>query len=169
MLGLSVNMSKSVIGDKNKSQIEFTKRLALRGIEMSSIKYNILSKTDKLSLFDLVELLHERDFVSPDTGHHGLSSILKSEDLIRLDYMIWLRNSNAPTLSFYNKDGNVFFDLNREDIIQRIISKRTQSIIEKAESIKVSDIEQEILHLIRNFNDSGVPYDEKALAGQRLK
>jgi hypothetical protein len=80
-IGLSINLSKSVIGDARNSQIEFAKRLALRGSEMSSLKYNILSKNDKLSLLDLIELLHKRGFISPDAAHCGLSRILKSEDL----------------------------------------------------------------------------------------
>lgn len=167
-LGLTVNMSKSVIGDKTKSQIEFTKRLALRGTEMSSIKHNILSKNDKLSLLDLVELLRERDYISTDTGHHGLSSILKSEDLVRLDFMLWLRVSNTPILNFYNKDGNVFLELNREDVMQRITTKRTASIIEKAMSIQSLDMEREFPNLVKGFEDIGVPCDSKTLADRSI-
>jgi hypothetical protein len=77
-IGLEINPTKSVIGDRENYQIEFAKRLSLRGKEMSSIKHNILSKNDILSMLDLVEILHKRDFISPDAGHCGLSQVLKS-------------------------------------------------------------------------------------------
>jgi len=79
-VGISINMSKSITGSKEKSQIEFTKRLALNGIEMSSIKRNIMMKSDKHSLLDLFNVLLERDFIAPDTGHYDLSSVLSSVD-----------------------------------------------------------------------------------------
>jgi len=87
-VGLTINMSKSITGSKEKSQIEFTKRLALKGIEMSSIKRNILNKFSKLSLLDLFNVLLERDFISPDTGHYDLSSILRTEDRDLFSYML---------------------------------------------------------------------------------
>lgn len=79
-VGLTINIGKSITGSKEKSQIEFTKRLALNGIEMSSIKRNILDKKDKHSLLDLFNVLLERDFISGDTGHYDLSSVLKTKD-----------------------------------------------------------------------------------------
>jgi hypothetical protein len=87
-VGVTINLSKSITGSKEKSQIEFTKRLALEGIEMSSIKRNILNKKSKLSLLDLFNVLLERGFISPDTGHYDLSSILRTEDKDLFSYML---------------------------------------------------------------------------------
>jgi hypothetical protein len=87
-VGVTINMSKSITGSKEKSQIEFTKRLALEGIEMSSIKRNILNKRSKFSLLDLFNVLLERGFISPDTGHYDLSSILRTEDKDLFSYML---------------------------------------------------------------------------------
>jgi len=86
-IGISINLAKSVIGDKDNNQIEFAKRLALRGQEMSSIKHNILQKSSEIHLLDLVDLLRERDFIAPDTDHHILHQVLKSKDLLRLKYL----------------------------------------------------------------------------------
>jgi hypothetical protein len=163
-IGLQINLQKSVIGDSVNSQIEFAKRLSLRGKEMSSIKHNILSKNDIHSILDLVELLGKRDFISPDTGHHGLSRILKSEDLQRLQYILWLRLSSEPTL----KCGNSDLTVNRDDIIQRIISKRAANIIKKAMEIKPLDMETEFPNLVSGFKSIGVSCDEKTLADRSI-
>jgi hypothetical protein len=163
-IGLEINLQKSVIGDSVNSQIEFAKRLSLRGKEMSSIKHNILSKNDIHSILDLVELLGKRDFISPDTGHHGLSRILKSEDLQRLQYILWLRLSSEPTLTCGNSDLTV----NRDDIIQRIISKRAANIIKKAMEIKPLDMETEFPNLVSGFKSIGVSCDEKTLADRSI-
>jgi hypothetical protein len=163
-IGLKTNLQKSIIGDSANSQIEFAKRLSLRGKEMSSIKHNILSKNDIHSILDLVELLSKRDLISTDTGHHGLSQILKSEDLRRLQYILWLRLSSEPTL----KCGNSDLIITREDIIQRIISKRTDNIIKKAMEIKPLDMETEFPTLVGGFKSIGVSCDEKTLADRSI-
>lgn len=88
VLGVSINMSKSVIGDSKNSQIEFTKRLALNGKEMSSIKRNILTKNDTQSMLDLIDILFERDFISPGTGHYGLYPFLSSKEQVLFSFML---------------------------------------------------------------------------------
>jgi hypothetical protein len=165
-IGLEINLSKSVIGNEGNSQIEFAKRLSLRGKEMSSLKHNILSKNDIHSILDLVELLGKRDFTFPDTGHHGLCRILKSEDLQRLQYMLWLRLSSEPSLIV--KRGNSDLIINRDDIIQRIISKRTANIIKKAMEIKPLDMETEFPRLVNGFTSIDVSCDAKTLADRSI-
>lgn len=80
-------MSKSIIGGLGTSQLEFAKRLALRGKEMSPIKQNILSKDNKFYLLDLLEILVKTDFINPELTHFGLSLVLKSQDLQILKYI----------------------------------------------------------------------------------
>lgn len=167
-IGLNINLDKSVIGDKENSQIEFTKRLALKGKEMSSIKRNILTKNDKLSLLDLVELLHERDFISPDAGHHDLYQVFNSDDLLRLQFMLWLRTSDTPVLVISNKDGNVILEFNRQSVMQCIMEKRTANIIKKATEVKALDMEREFPNLVKSFKSAGVLCDEKALADRSI-
>jgi len=164
LVGLKINKSKSVLGDLVNSQIEFAKRLALRGKEMSSIRHNILAKNDIHSILDLVELLGQRDFISPNTGHYGLSKIIKSDDLRRLSYMLWLRLSSEPTFTCSVTD----VTFNREDIVQRIISKRSANIIKKAMEIKTLDMETEFPRLVKLFNSTGVSCNEKTLADRSI-
>jgi hypothetical protein len=165
-IGLTINYSKSIIGDQENYQIEFAKRLALRGKEMSSIKHNILGKNDILSMLDLVEILYKRDFISPDTGHCGLSQVLKSEDLRRFQYMLWLRASVEPTLEI--EYGNFTLKLTRDEIIQSIITKRTANIIKKAMEIAPLDMETEFPNLVRSFQSIGVSCNEKTLADRSI-
>jgi hypothetical protein len=79
-LGIPINLSKSIIGNKSNSQVEFLKRISLKGKEYSSIKNNILNKNSMLNMLDLVDIMVERDLISPDTGLQGLSSVLSSKD-----------------------------------------------------------------------------------------
>jgi hypothetical protein len=95
--GIAINQSKSVIGSSKLSQIEFTKRIALEGKEMSSIKRNILTKNSMQNMLDLVDILHERDFISTDTINYSSYRFLGSKDQIFFNFMLWVRsNSQAP-------------------------------------------------------------------------
>jgi hypothetical protein len=70
VIDVEINTSKSVIGKLGKSQIEFTKRFALNGEEMSSIKRNILTKSSIVNILDLADMLISRDFISPSEFHY---------------------------------------------------------------------------------------------------
>jgi hypothetical protein len=166
-IGLKINLSKSIIGDRENYQIEFAKRLSLIGKEMSSIRHNILSKNDIPSMLDLIEILHKRDFISPDTGHYGLSQVLKSEDLRRFQFMLWLRTSLKPELEI--QYGNFTLKFNREEVMHRIMSQRSANITEKAMdmllfNIQPLDMETEFPQLVEGFNSIGVSCNAKTLA-----
>jgi hypothetical protein len=163
-----VNLTKSVIGDARNSQIEFTKRLALKGLEMSSIKANILSKNNILDMLDLVEILAKRDFITTDSGHCGLHPILKSEDFQRFRYLLWLRASDAPKLILTDQDGNASLTLTREDVIKKITHKRTEAIIKKSLEIKPLDMEVEKTHIEKQFTSSSIPYSETVLEDRSI-
>jgi hypothetical protein len=85
---IEINMTKSVIGDSRNSQIEFAKRLALRGKEMSSIKRNILTKSSMQSMLELIDMLYERDFISPDTRHYCVYSFLSSKEQAQFSFLL---------------------------------------------------------------------------------
>jgi hypothetical protein len=165
-IGVKINLTKSVIGDEENSQIEFAKRLALRGQEMSSIKHNILNKNSQIHMLDLVDILRERDFIAPDTDHYGLSQILKSEDLQRFKYIFWLRNNVDAPLEI--KEGSSTFCLTREEMMQRIVTKRTQNIIDKAMKIKSLDMERDLPDILKGFKSICVPCSDKALADRSI-
>lgn len=165
-IGISINLAKSVIGDKDNSQIEFAKRLALRGKEMSSIKHNILNKTSEIHLLDLVDILRERDFIAPDAAHCGLHRVLGSKDLLRLRYLFWLRSPVSSSLKII--EGKDTLEITRETMMQSIIAKRTQNIIEKAMKIKPFNHSKEILTLEEGFKSIDVPYSEAALTSKSI-
>jgi len=165
-IGVTINITKSIIGDKNNGQIEFAKRLALRGQEMSSIKHNILQKNSENFMLDLVGLLCERDFIAPDTDHYGLHRVLKSENLQRLKYMLWLRSSTSATLKI--SVGKKIAEITREDMIQRITSKRTSNIIQKAMKIRSFDMEEALPLLLKSFKSISVSCSEKTLTDRSI-
>jgi len=85
---ININMSKSVIGDKNHSQIEFSKRIALDGYEMSSIKRNILTKSGIQSMLDLVDILLERDFITEQVDWYNYLPSLSSKERELLRFLL---------------------------------------------------------------------------------
>jgi hypothetical protein len=160
-IGISINMAKSVIGNKDSNQIEFAKRLALRGQEMSSIKPNILNKNNILNMLDLVDILRERDFITSDVNHYDLLRVLGSKDLQRLKYLFWLRSPvSAPLIVI--REGKDTLEITREEMMQRIITKRTQNIIDKAMKIKAFDYCQALPELTKRFKSIGVPLSDTA-------
>jgi len=166
MIGVKINLTKSVLGDKDNNQIEFAKRLALRGQEMSSIKHNILEKSSEIHMLDLVDILRERGFIAPDTDHYGLHRVLKSEDLQRFRYISWLRNNVDAHLEI--KIGSSTFCLTREEMMQRIVTKRTQNIIDKAMKIKSLDMERDLPDIQDGFKSICVPCSDKALTDRSI-
>lgn len=156
-VGLNINLDKSVIGVLGNSQIEFAKRLALNGKEYSSIRHNLLSRSDVQSTLDLVEMLRIREYTIPDTGHIGLLRILKSQDLLRFRFMLWLRNSESALFQVKPEAGDDSLSFKREDILKKVISIRTRHIIEKAMKVIPLDMETMFPKLQREIKSLGVP------------
>jgi len=162
VLGVAINMSKSVIGDSKNSQIEFTKRLALNGKEMSSVKRNILTKNDMQSMLELVDILLNRDFISPDTSHYGLYPFLSSKEQTMFSFMLWVRSGcEAP------------FDrvtppclIERESFNEKLREKRSQNLMEK--TALIDKYLNEALPLDVLYRKSSVPYSERALGLSEL-
>ena len=65
--GVAINGNKSIVSQEGMSQIEFAKRLFIRGQEISGLKYTILkSSSSNLKLLpDLFKLMNLRGY-SPD-------------------------------------------------------------------------------------------------------
>jgi hypothetical protein len=158
VFNININIQKSVIGDARNCQIEFTKRLALNGKEISSIKRNILTKNSIVNMLDLIDILIERDFISPDTGHHDLCPILGQEEETLFNLMVWVRSSRTPT---FESGGNVTFKITRDAFNQKLKEKRSQNIMEK--TALIDKYLTAALPLDEYYKKNSVPYDEKAL------
>ena len=153
-LGIPINLDKSVIGDVSNSQIEFTKRLALRGVEMSSVKHNILSKDKEVYLLDLADIILTRNMF-PDTGHYGLFDYLSSKGYQTISMMLWFR-SNSPT-HFRVRDD---LSIDRNDLAQRVREKRHQNLLEKsAEATSFHDM----MPLNEYYDSATLPRSVEAL------
>jgi hypothetical protein len=162
VFGLTINMTKSVIGDSRNSQIEFTKRLALKGKEMSSIKRNILTKNDMQSMLDLIDILLIRDFISKDTGHYGLYSFLSSKEQAMFNFMLWVRSDcGAP---FKGLTPPCLIE--RETFNKLLLEKRSQNLMEK--TALIDKYFNEAKPLDELYKQSSVPYNERALGLKQL-
>jgi hypothetical protein len=129
--GISINITKSVIGDYENSQIEFTKRLALRGEEMSSIKRNILTKDNMQSMLELVDILLERDFISADTDRYGLYSFLSSREQAIFSFFLWVRSGCEAPFNWVTPPCSI----DRETFNTMLKEKRSQRLMEKTAEI----------------------------------
>jgi hypothetical protein len=150
-------MTKSVIGDSKKSQIEYTKRLSLQGKEMSSIKHNILTKSSMQNMLELIDILYERDFISPDTRHYGVYSFLSSKEQIQFSFMLWVRSRCEAPFNWITPP----LSIDRETFNQRFKELRSQKLMEK--TALIDKYLNEALPIDEYFKKSSLPYSAKAL------
>jgi hypothetical protein len=154
--GIAINQSKSVIGSSKLSQIEFTKRLALEGKEMSSIKRNILTKNSMQNMLDLVDILHERDFIPTDTYNYSMYHFLGSKDQIFFNFMLWVRsNSQAPFIQGITSPCWI----DRYSFNKKLLEYRSQAIMEKVNASLFNTKG----NLREYFEEFSVPCSSKAL------
>jgi hypothetical protein len=155
--GITINKSKSVIGDSKNSQIEFTKRLSLRGKEMSSIKRNILTKTDMQSMLELIDILRMRDFISPDTRHYGVYSFLSSKEQTLFNFMLWVRShAQAPFNGV-----TMPCEIARDSFENLLKEKRAHNLMEK--TALIDKYLSKAKPLDWYYKQGSIPYSERAL------
>lgn len=157
VINISINQTKSVIGDSRSSQIEFTKRLALDGKEMSSIKMNILNKSNKQSLLDLVDILIERDFISPDTHCYSVYPFLNHEEQIRLNFMFWVRSGLETPFKGITSTCSI----DRDSFNKHLKDKRSQNLMEKTALIDEYLLKAKPLD--EYYQQRSQPYNRKVL------
>jgi hypothetical protein len=68
-IGVSINLSKSLISDDQHNRVEFAKRILHNGVEVTGLKWDILDKAQKhLTMFpDLIRVSQERHYDLPWT------------------------------------------------------------------------------------------------------
>jgi hypothetical protein len=162
VLGIPINLSKSVIGDERHSQIEFIKRFALDGKEMSSIKNNILTKSNMINMLDLIDILIERDFISPDTGCYDALKFLIPKEFEKFQFMLWVRSSRARPF----EGANDTFRIDRDSFETKLKEKRSQNMQEKTALIDKYLNEAEPLDVL--YKKSSLPHSRTALGLENL-
>jgi hypothetical protein len=157
VFAISINMTKSVIGDSKNSQIEFTKRLALRGKEMSSIKHNILTKSNMQNMLELIDIMYERDFISPDTHHYGVYSFLSSKEQAQFAFMLWVRSRCEAPFDWITLP----LSIDRKTFNTKLLELRSQKLMEKTALIDKYLMAAKPLDEL--YKKSSLPYNERAL------
>lgn len=128
-LGIPINLTKSVTGDSQRSQIEFAKRHARDGVEISGISYNLLSKDTLHNVDELLEEVNKRSMMDDKSN---CSRILvghpnsRVQDL--LQFMISLKLSKGP-IDLVERLPE--FKVNIDRIDQLVREKRCEKIMEK--------------------------------------
>jgi len=154
---ININMTKSIIGDSKNSQIEFAKRLTLRGKEMSSIKRNILTKSCMQSMLELIDILCERDFISPDTLHYDVYSFLSSKEQAQFSFMLWVRSRCEAPFNWITLP----LGIDRETFEQKFKELRSQKLMEK--TTLIDKYLSEALPLDKYYQKGSLPYSARAL------
>jgi len=72
-IGIPINFSKSVISCNGYTQIEFAKRIAINGVEISGIKHHIISKNELTFVNPLLENMYERNLLMHTPGYIGIN------------------------------------------------------------------------------------------------
>jgi hypothetical protein len=62
-LGIPINKAKSIIGNSKRSQVEFAKRHARDGVEISGISYNLLNKNSLRNVDELIIEINKRSMM----------------------------------------------------------------------------------------------------------
>lgn len=155
--GIAINLSKSVIGSNDGSQIEFTKRLALQGQEMSSIRHNILSKKKLVNQLDLIDILIERDFSPSNSVGHQLYSFLSPEEQLQFSFMFWVRSSCRDPFNWVNPPLNI----ERDDFEHKLKEVRSQNLMNK--TLLIDGYLNRAKPLDVLYEKHAIPCDRKAL------
>jgi hypothetical protein len=128
-LGIPINKAKSVIGDSKRSQIEFAKRHARDGVEISGISYNLLNKNHLRNVDELIIEINKRSMM---IDKENCSRILiqhpnsRVQDLLTI--IITLRLMQGPInlverLPCLKVDTDLLYNLVRQKRCEKIIKK----------------------------------------------
>jgi len=158
-LGIPINQSKSVTGDSTRSQIEFAKRHARDGEEISGISYNLLDKNSLRNVDELITEVNKRSMMDDKENH---SRILiqhpnsRVQDLLQT--IITLRLLRGP-INLVERLPCLGVD--PDDIYQLVRIKRNEKIM-----AKVMDLDALLggsTPIEKLFEKHEVQYDSTAL------
>jgi hypothetical protein len=158
-LGIPINLTKSVTGDSQHSQIEFAKRHARDGIEISGISYNLLNKNSLRNVDELICEVNKRSMM--DDAEHCCRILIQHpnsriQDL--LNFIISLRLSKGP-IDLIERLPEFKVDVDLLD--QKVREKRHERIMEKVMDLdKILSGATPIENL---FKVHKVQYNENAL------
>lgn len=162
VIGVEINLQKSVIGDSVNSQIEFAKRLSLRGKEISSLKRNILTKNSIFDMLDLIDLMREREFIPTDMDRFHRYPFLTPKEEVEFNFMLWFRQNLTPSF----EGGNVTCPIDRNEFNIKLKELRYQNILKKTQFIDKYLCEALPLH--EYYDKFSIPQNEEALGLGRL-
>jgi hypothetical protein len=90
-IGIPINETKSVISCNNNTQVEFAKRIALNGVELSGLNYNVVNKSELKFVNPLLESMFDRNLLTHTPNHFGVEYFRSSRRNTLLSKIICTR------------------------------------------------------------------------------
>jgi hypothetical protein len=133
--GISINMTKSVISDGNTPKIEYLKRHSIGGVEISTIKHNVLFKDDYAYALDFIDLMYKRRYLASNDDFGRIDNLFpKGKKYLPLRVMAWFRFHDGPEYIF-DVSGNHPLKVERSTFNQKLNEERIQVLHKKAETL----------------------------------
>jgi len=101
-IGIPINEAKSVKSCNGNTQIEFAKRIALNGVELSGLNYNITNKSELTFVNPLLEEMFNRGLITHTPDHFGIEYFKSSRRNILLSKIVSARYRLLP----FTEEGN---------------------------------------------------------------
>jgi len=137
-IGVPINYDKSLVSDTRTHRLEFAKRIAVNGVEISGLKPAILKSSDTLSGYlDLIRTARDRSWNLHWADVLGPSSwSVNRKDLLSI--LVWeASDGTCAPKGLIIPEGNteVTKDSIFNDLKEEILSVRRDSILQKVEQL----------------------------------
>jgi hypothetical protein len=158
--GISINMSKSVISNDSTPKIEYLKRHSLDGVEISTIKHNILFKGNYAYALDFIDLMYKRRYLTSNDSFDKIDSLFpKGVKYLPFRVMAWYRFHDGPAYSFAIT-GNHPLEVVRSTLTEKVREERIQALHRKAETMSMILDGKSVVELMKSFR---VPYRKHSI------
>jgi len=151
-IGIPINKTKSVISCNGNTQIEFAKRIALNGIELSGLNYNITNKSELTFVNPLIEEMYSRGLLTHTPDHFGIEYFRSSRRNTLLSKIVSTRYRLLPSIGGNNTSHITALLLYS---VKRIRKQLIQDKLAKLDSILMANKPLEVY-----FNKAGCQIDQ---------
>jgi hypothetical protein len=133
ILGIPINDSKSLLGTESYSQVEFVKRQAIQGIEISGLNNNLVGKDNIRNIAELIDNMFDRNLVTvPPVIFFGFQP-KESPRVELISKLIKIRLGILRKEDIEVQIGNNIFSIGYDQIMQKRKEIRTSKLMKKLE------------------------------------
>lgn len=171
-IDVKINLTKSIIGCSLHSQIEFAKRIAIDGEEISGIPYTLLNKNHIKHVMELVLEVQKRSMIAKDNQfpfialtknrRSGCSNQTrtKREEIVNL--LVW----HTLAVSAENKFRLLTSPIDPDEFNNKVKQMRAARLVQKATKAEV--LRKDSSYLSKMFQSHKAYYDSSTLNSLHL-